>query len=529
MTLSRNFCLFLLLGSNMKLFSLSLLLTFSLISTTNGFPTTADVKVYPVPPIPNATVVESRQTSSSKLVFCHFMIGITSNRNSAANYDADMQRAKSLGINAFALNIGTDPYTDTQLGFAYQSAANNGMSVFISFDFNWWSPGDAAGVGNKIAQYAGYPAQLHVNGKVFASSFAGDGLNIPALKAAAAAKGFSQVYFAPNFHPGIGSLSALDGALNWLGWPNNGNNKAPSGGVTVTVTNGDQNYPASPWFFTHFGPEVSYSKNWIFPSDLLWYKRWLEILALQPTFVEIVTWNDYGESHYIGPLSSPHTDDGGSKWVNDMPHDGWLEMAKPFIAAYKAGQSSPNAFITSDQIIYWYRITPKALDCDSTDTTMVAANNASGNYFKGRPNGYDSMLDDVFIVPLLTSAGTITVNTGARQYTFNAPAGASAFSVPFQVGAQTFTLSRNGAKVMSATSLKVIQSTCPCGLYNFNAYVGTVPAGTRDALDSTGLGSFTNGLHVACAASPSLPATPPATTTATATNVATAAPTSPAI
>lgn len=48
-----------------------------------------------------------------------------------------MQRAKALGIDAFALNIGVDPYTDTQLGYAYESAANNDMKVFISFDFNW--------------------------------------------------------------------------------------------------------------------------------------------------------------------------------------------------------------------------------------------------------------------------------------------------------------------------------------------------------------------------------------------------------
>ncbi len=74
----------------------------------------------------------------------------------------------------------------------------------------------------------------------------------------------------------------------------------------------------SPWFSTHFGPEVSYSKNWVFPGDLLWHRRWEDILSLQPQFIEIVTWNDYGESHYIGPLDSKHTDDGGSKWVNDM-------------------------------------------------------------------------------------------------------------------------------------------------------------------------------------------------------------------
>lgn len=37
-----------------------------------------------------------------------------------------------------------------------------------------------------------------------------------------------------------------------------------------------------------------------------------------PQFLEIITWNDYGESHYIGPLSSIHYDDGNSKWTNDM-------------------------------------------------------------------------------------------------------------------------------------------------------------------------------------------------------------------
>lgn len=48
----------------------------------------------------------------------------------------------------------------------------------------------------------------------------------------------------------------------------------------------------SPWFSTHFGNEVSYSKNWVFPGDLLWYHRWNELLTLKPRFIEIITWND---------------------------------------------------------------------------------------------------------------------------------------------------------------------------------------------------------------------------------------------
>lgn len=125
-----------------------------------------------------------------------------------------MRRAKSLGIDAFALNIGTDSYTDAQLNYAYESAANNGMKVFISFDFNWYhDTSDAAAVGQKIAQYGSRPAQLMVEGKVFASSFAGDQLNVPAMRSAAGVS----VFWAPNIHPEYGtSFSNVDGALNWI-------------------------------------------------------------------------------------------------------------------------------------------------------------------------------------------------------------------------------------------------------------------------------------------------------------------------
>jgi len=135
--------------------------------------------------------------------------------------------------------------------------------------------------------------------------------------------------------------------------------------------------------------------------------------ASLPRFLEIITWNDYGESHYIGPLSSKHTDDGNSKWANDMPHNGWLDLAKPFIAAYKAGEKSPAKYITEDQLIYWYRPTLKSLDCGATDTTG------------SRPDGADTLEDAVFVVALLKDAGSVTAVSGSNSKTFDAPAGAS--------------------------------------------------------------------------------------------------------
>lgn len=192
-----------------------------------------------------------------------------------------------------------------------------------------------------------------------------------------------------------------------------------------------------------------------------------------------------------------------------MPHSGWLDMSKPYIAAFKAGAKDVTPYITQDELIYWYRPTLRSLDCDATDTTMVPANNGSGNYFEGRPNGWQSMSDSVFVVSMLTSPGTIAVTSGSNTVqTFNAPAGASVWSVPMGIGSQKFDLQRNGASVMSVTSLKDISNVCPCGIYNFNAYVGTLTCsggGEADPLGPDGLASLTAGLHVTtCQAKPSL-------------------------
>ncbi|KAF4871697.1 Mutanase [Colletotrichum siamense] len=456
-----------------------------------------------VPPSSEDALIQ-RQSGGENLVFCHFMIGIVGARSSASEYDADMQHAKAAGIDAFALNIGTDSYSEAQLDLAYQSAANNGMKVFISFDFNWYGVSEAARVGQMIAKYASRPAQLIVDGKVFASSFAGDGMDVAAMRSAAGVS----VFWAPNYHPEYGTdFSVIDGALNWLGWPNNGRNKAPDGYGNVTVQQGDQAYiaalngkpyiaPVSPWFFTHFGPEVPYSKNWVFPSDTLWYDRWQEILTLKPRFLEIVTWNDYGESHYVGRLDSPHGDDGNSKWVYGFPHNGWLDMAKPFINAFHNGGSDVKPYISEDQIVYWFRPTLRSLNCDATDITMADANNVSGNYFKGRPYGWETMQDKVFVVTLLKEAGSVSINVGGTSVTVQAPAGAAKFSVDMKPGAISFSLARGGSTVLSGTAGMQILDHCPCGIYNFNPYVGTIPAVQPDELLPAAYSSIYAGLKV---------------------------------
>ncbi|KAH7093900.1 glycosyl hydrolase family 71-domain-containing protein, partial [Auriculariales sp. MPI-PUGE-AT-0066] len=478
--------------------------------------------------------------ATGRLVFSHFMIGIVSNRNSPADYDIDMKRAKEIGIDAFALNIGVDPYTDAQLELAYQSAENNDMKVFISFDFNWFKEdSEAARIGELVKKYGAKPAQLMIDGKAFVSSFAGDRLDVATVRSTAGI----DLFMCPNFQKMDTDFGPLDCAFNWMGWNNDGDNKAPKDGKLVTVHDGDTAYlnklagkpymaPVSPWFFTHFGSEVPYSKNWVFPGDDLWFNRWNEILAMGPNYIEITTWNDYGESHYIGPLSSTHTDDGGSKWVNDASHDGFLDMAIPYIKAYKAGATDVTPYIEEDKIVYWYRRTPRGVECDATDTTMGPADNSTHNYFNGKPDGWETMEDKVFVVALLKEPGTVTINSGGVEYVAEAGTGATLMKVDMGTGTQAFALSRGGSDVFSGVSLVPIVDECICGIYNFNPVAGSVPAAADiDYLNDISLQAFSKGLQASCAPSPTYGAgaQPPATAapTSTVTVTDTVGPTAP--
>lgn len=42
-----------------------------------------------------------------------------------------MNTAKAIGIDGFALDIGTDSYNAQQLGYAYAAAAATGFTVFL--------------------------------------------------------------------------------------------------------------------------------------------------------------------------------------------------------------------------------------------------------------------------------------------------------------------------------------------------------------------------------------------------------------
>lgn len=174
-------------------------------------------------------------------------------------------------------------------------------------------------------------------------------------------------------------------------------------------------------------------------------------------------------------------------------------MSKSFIAAFKAGAKDPLEYITEEKLVYWYRPTPRGVNCDATDTTMQSNASSGETFVRGRPDGWQSMTDEVFVVALLKKAAEVEVHSGSQTKKFQAPAGISAWAAPMGVGKQKFSVTRDGHTVLSGTSAKDIVNSCVCGIYNFNAYVGTLPAPeTIDRLQPDGLAMLTQGLKAPC-------------------------------
>ncbi|KAI0484353.1 glycoside hydrolase family 71 protein [Xylariaceae sp. FL0804] len=400
-------------------------------------------------------------------VYAHFMVGIVGSYT-VDDWKTDMSQAQAIGIDGFALNCAppsTDSFTPQQLANAYQAAEElgGGFTVFISFDFSYWTDDDAGEIADLVGNYSASAAQAYYDGGAIVSTFVGDTFDWTAVKDALPDVNITAL---PNIEDptAIPTDTGLDGVLSWYAWPTDGDNSIIPGPMT---TKWDDEFissldgkpymaPVSPWFFTHFS-----SKNWVFICEELPTQRWEEILSLKPELVEIITWNDFGESHYIVDSEPDHSDDGSSAWASGFPHSAWGTLMAPYIAAYKAGADAPT--VTAEQLVYWYRPTPKDTVC--TGDALA------------QPDGVEYLSDVVFVATMLTAPANLTVTSGdqAAPVTVAVDAGIQTTNFTMGVGAQTFAVTRgDGEQVMGGTGGLDIADSCTT--YNYNAYVGSFSA-----------------------------------------------------
>lgn len=182
-----------------------------------------------------------------------------------------------------------------------------------------------------------------------------------------------------------------------------------------------------------------------------------------------MTWNDFGEAHYIGPINSDsEIPTGSAVYVDGMPHDSWRDFLPYYIAKYKGTSYT----ITKDQVQYWYRPSPAA----GGSACGVVGNNADQSETELSANAV--VEDGVFFSALLKSAATVSAKIGSGPaVTFKGVAGINHWSIPFNghTGQPSFKVVRNGSTVAQGTGLKAITSSTPLsnGCTNYNAFVGS--------------------------------------------------------
>ncbi|OHX00510.1 alpha-glucanase [Colletotrichum incanum] len=227
--------------------------------------------------------------------------------------------------------------------------------------------------------------------------------------------------------------------------------------------------PVSPWFYTNL---PGYNKNWLWRGDHLWYDRWVQANVLMPEWVQIISWNDYGESHHIGPIRDHALvafNTGKAPYRYSLDHHGWRTFLPYSIDRYKNNKAA----ITTEGVSFWYRPTPK----DACNTGGTTGNTVSQLQIEFQP--YDVVEDSVFYSVLLTSAATVKITIGgveANGQWRNLPDGEVGLwhgSSPFQgrTGEVKITVWRKDVLIADLTG-PAIKKDCHNGMMGFDAWAG---------------------------------------------------------
>ncbi|KAH6912693.1 glycoside hydrolase family 71 protein [Coprinopsis sp. MPI-PUGE-AT-0042] len=217
----------------------------------------------------------------------------------------------------------------------------------------------------------------------------------------------------------------------------------------------------SPWFFTHYGQDT-FNKNWIYLSDQhLYSKRWESLVETrdQLDIVQILTWNDYGESHYIGPIKGAQPK--SEAWTEGMPHSAWLELTKYYAEAFKTGQYPT---VEKDKIFMWSR--PHSTQAESPDPVP-------------RPDNFELMEDAVWAVVITSKPSTVVLTTSAASSrSFDVPAGVSKLSIPITPGGtMRGVIQRDGNTVVELNpGPEAFTFQGSPKSYNFNVFVASATA-----------------------------------------------------
>ncbi|KAL8283904.1 hypothetical protein RQP46_005336 [Phenoliferia psychrophenolica] len=430
------------------------------------------------------------RASNSKYVFAHVVQG-DFQQYEAADWTADIALAKAAGIDAFALNVGADSTDSAQMKLAFDAANTDGtFKLFFSFDGSKFNTNATASaiLPTYLTPFALQSSYFTYDGKSFVSTFAGDAtgtflgnttslaatdalssslpVRLVSLIPGFAAADFPSPHSPPDWNsPDDVQYAGLGGIMGWNAWPTtDANMTTDSDSAYITAASGrGLTYTAtvSPFFYVHVATDNNYlyrSDDWLLPTH---YEQLINLSA-GPDMIELLTWNDFGESHYLGPIrdnAAPPT--GSGNYTKGFDHTPMLTLSSYYNTWYKSG-TAPT--IGSETIVWWYRPHPKSATA-SADSLPAPSN----------VDWTDDYIYAAVLIPAKSKATHILFYSGdSAPSTQTVSSGVNLLRAPFVAGNTGLTLvDKKGNTILAGNGTAIISNPAT---YNFNYYSYILPA-----------------------------------------------------
>ena len=432
-----------------------------------------------------------------------------SNVNDVASYQAEIRKAKAMGIDGFAYNVINVSLELPEIANLYTAAHLEGNFYLFPSADQCCSMTDAQLDQLAFDHYAD-SARLRMDGGRYGS-------NLPVMQTwHGEAKGAAYwksrqdswkaagkpMFYIPYFSPGGGTVDSLygaydgntigqsddvvDGFYNFSGWasltdPLAAATRNHSFATAAAARPGmDAMFGCAPNFNRHSGSaDVENRVIGNFQGFHTWITCLQQLVADNPRFVEYPTWNDYLEGSYLG---GPYTRT--QLWANfrgnEYSHDAFRAIGSYYGQWFKTGRQPQ---ITTDLIAIAHRphracapgphpgsdgsatCSAAANDTDNAEhrTTTVASTTVRPLL---RQVGGSTEDDRLYAAVILKSPGRVTLTTGTQSTSWDLPAGMSEVSRPFAVGTQSIKLERGGSLIESATS--AVQIVAVPNVFNYN-------------------------------------------------------------
>ncbi|CAN9220293.1 unnamed protein product [Alternaria alternata] len=371
-----------------------------------------------------ASAVAGRVTPRSVVdrpIVAHYMVGGLQNND----VRQDILDAKNIGLDGFALNFDQFAWwSNDTVTFMFDNAKDiGGFSLFFSFDHGHGvlkSPMDYADYFKSYSTHSSYlkmrdpsdnidkPLMSTFGGEDFTdddwNKFKGKVGNVLVVP------GFSEIYNPSTSF--FNSRTALDGVFNWNSWP-----ATQDGKVTVSAAT-DRTFQtaadkANKLFMMGISPvqykHLSNKDNWYRRGENNLENRFGQVLDLQPDMVQLQTWNDAGEGHYMGKLHPDPLDDRTKLLTDAYDHTGYWQILQPFIAAWKRGdRTTANMRPTNGKAVqgtFWHHTLTVGGTCYDDDVVK------SGDIAKAA----EDAVSGVVLVPEGKTNLVAVVNVGTKE------------------------------------------------------------------------------------------------------------------